>query len=205
MDKLQDSAVHEAGHVVVADFFDLEVSHASLLPVSGHGGMQLAQVGFTERLEGVCGAAVLAAGEQAVKLAGEDPYPVPAMPAAKPWHRRAISVGCQWRGDGYAGDRRGLAELVDDREAAMARRTARGILARRWGASYVIADGLLREGLLTREQIDGLLHPERGSRARVFYDASATRRGVFWGGGGRPSYADEWKPPEQGLRRRRRN
>lgn len=187
MNRLQRSAVHEAGHAAVAEFFDLGVSYVSMLPNTDRAGTALAHVGIVGELEGAAGATVLAAGEEAVRLAQMERFPTPPMPPAESWHRRAISVGCQCAPEGYGDDRSRMAELVDSRGETLARETARGILAESWGSVYVVADTLLREGLLLEDDLAGLLYPEDAPESRsVFYDTSAFTPGVLWSEAGLP-------------------
>lgn len=144
--RLQRSAVHEAGHTVVAEFVGLEVRLISLFPRTDADGRALAHCTFGAELEGIAGAAVLLAGEVALELA-EEGYPAPAMPEARPWQRRSISKGEADHGDGQGGDREAVDALALPAGAdGFARRTARGVLEEDWGAVYCLADGLLREG-----------------------------------------------------------
>lgn len=189
--RLQRSAVHEAGHAVVADFAGIEVRIISMLPRTDAAGEALAHVGFGERLDGLTGAAVLLAGEAALELAEGDGYPVPEMPASMPWHRRSISLGEADRGDGRGGDRDALRGLdLPDGAAAFARRTARGVLSEDWGAVYTLADRLLRDGVISGAKLARFLHPgtaaeERGEGGKtVEYVGSVTTPGLLRGGSG---------------------
>lgn len=165
-----------------------------MLPGTDSEGSSLAHVGLGDSLEGLVGAAVLVAGEQAVALTADNRFPVPAMPPAETWHKRAISVGCRCVGDGFDGDRDQLGQVVESRaERRFAARTARGVLAQEWGSVYVLSDRLLREGLLLEAEVDELLHPERASEERreaggqrLYYDASATTAGLMWTGSAPP-------------------
>lgn len=183
--RLQVSAIHEAGHAVVADFLGLQVVAVSLLPEGGSPGDALAQVDVAGRLEGTAWVSVLAAGEEAVRLVREGDRPAPPMPEARPWHTRAVSIGERTDGHGFQGDREELTS-VDPERAAFARSSARRILSEEWGGVYGLADQLLREGVLGRGAVSSILHPRSESRGRrVTYDASASTSGFLWGLGHR--------------------
>lgn len=198
--RLQRSAIHEAAHTVVADFLGLRVRYVSLLPEGESPGDSLAHVGVEEELESITGASVLAAGEEAVRLAETGDRPAPEMPASRPWHTRALSIGERACGRGFHGDRERIRQLVDAEEAAFARRQARMILRQEWGAVYGLADRLLRTGVMVELDVQAVLHPERSSEsAQVIYDASASTEGLLWGPGPAPPATTEEREPERHL------
>lgn len=198
--RLQVSAIHEAGHAAVADFLGFRVTGISLLPEGRSPGSALAHTNVAGEREGTPWATVLAAGEEAVRLVEAGDRPAPAMPEARPWHTRVVSIGESAGGHGFQGDREEL-EGVDSERAAFARESARRILSEDWGAVYGLADQLLREGVLGEDAIRSVLRPGSGQEAReVIYDASASSEGLLWGPGMAPPGTTEERGPERHVR-----
>lgn len=206
MRDLQTCAIHEAGHLVVAGFFEVRATWARIVP---QGGVMFERP--PEELGGA-GGPILAGGDQAVELA-EAGRPVPPVPAGmqasleppRPWPYPARR---SWT------DRRRLAQHLPE-HGHLARKTARGILEAEWASVYRLAGALLASPTFLRgEEIDrllgvgereqfgpavelppGLLPPRRRP---LMYDASASSSGLYWAPSA-PRGADEVRPPARQL------
>lgn len=188
-------AVHEGGHVVVADFLGVEPIAANVDPADGRAGLAR----FDGKLEGIVGATVLAAGRIAERrlllLAGRGPGPTTKAPRPSS-RRRCVDASTSKR---IPSDEEQLRALVDPARRAFAERQAGMIVEQRWGRVQAIAGALLKRGALDRQELRALLDAESAGPARVVWDGSASTSGWLYGAEP-PAWADEAEPPSRAAK-----
>lgn len=195
----ESSALHEAGHVVVADYLGFTVKAVDIEANDQWWGRTV--LSPDPDTAGVAGAAVFAAGRIAERLvlAGRERGPKGSRLGPETAGEDVPSCLEPSEGDTQGGtDRQRELQAAGRTGARFAYRTAARILTRRWATVQAVAGALLERGALEREELEALLQAPRPTREapRVIYDAGATVRGLYYGDGGRPAWADEYREPE---------